>query len=469
MRSAEVDVIDSTPSHRRFLLIGLLSVYAVAAVFGIRHQLKEPSWDPVLEPFVAFVEAERGLSFSDPVHLRWADISAELADEFERDRESASDEEEADPFVAAYELLGLIEVDQANSVSESAEDTATSQAGAFYDPRLETIVLPLGEDLDALGFTIVHELTHALQHQNGMLDWHLESADSASTRTTLIEGDAERVAGAWFDQLDPVERERFLTAAGRDVELSQFDDPGNTFFETSFNASYALGLPAVQAIIEAGGQKEIDRLLRSKSAGTSERLLDVLTDTPASSLDANEVIRLPENATSSDGDIGAVIWFQALAPQVGSGDAFDALVGYDDDAFVIFEHPDGRCGRFVLTFDSADDASEFSQIVGMVRSFVEPERISSGDLMVELTLCDPIGRPIDQRFGTIMPLVVANEMALTHLRAGVSVEGARCASLAQAATVPATDPLSSFAGWDEIDREAPAFLERCGSAVFSPS
>lgn len=455
-------------SHRRFLLIGLGSIYAVAAVLAIQHQLREPSWDPVLEPYVDFVEAERGLSFDQPVDVRWADISNELAASFAQDRSDVPADQPFDPFQEAYGLLGLVDADPSISFTESVEDTATVQAGAFYDPAVQTIVLPLGEDPDALGFTIVHELTHALQHQRGMLGGRLESADSASTRTTLIEGDAERVAVAWFDQLDQRARDRFLAAIDHDPDLGEFEDLGNTFLETSFNSSYALGLPAVQALVEAGGQKEIDRLLRAKTVGTSELIFDVLTESPTSTFDAGDLIKLPESATGPAGDIGAIVWFQALAPQIGTAEAFDALIGYDDDAFVMFDGDGGRCARFLLTFDTELDAEEFLRLVSKMQSLDSFGIVEGTPQAVELSACTPMGDPNDQRFGTIMPLVVANEMVLAHLRAGVSAETARCAAFAQAATIPADQALSSFVGWEQIDREAPAFLEQCGSAVFSP-
>ncbi len=466
--AADAGTSEPTRTHRRFLLIGLASIYAIAAVLAIQHQQREPSWDPALQPYVDFVEDERGLTFERPVEVRWADISAELAADFARERADESSDGSIDPFQEVYVLLGLLDVDPSVSFAESVDDTATSQAGAFYDPTLQTIVLPLGADPEALGFTIVHELTHAVQHQNGMLNWHQESPDSASTRTTLVEGDAERVAVAWFDQLDQVSRESFLDAIGHDGDLGEFEDVGNTFLETAFNASYALGLPAVQALIEAGGQDEIDRLLRTKTAGTSELVFDVLSDSPTSMFDARELIELPEGRSEPDGDIGVVVWFQALVPHLGTADTLDALIGYDDDAFVMYDSDDGRCANVLLTFDSPADTGEFVRLVAPIRAIDGLEIAAGTNRGAEFSVCTPIGDPNDQRFGTIMPIVVANEMALAHLQAGVASETARCAALAQAATIPADRPLSGFVGWDEVDRDAPTFLEQCGSAVFSP-
>lgn len=462
--------MNETSSHRRYVIGGLVVLYLLAAVLAVRWQLRSPSWDPALEPYVAFVEKERGLTFDEPVAVRWADINTELAEDFAADRADRSDvEQTVDPLQEAYALLGLVELDPEVTFDERAEDTAAEQAGAFYDPYERAIVLPEDVSLEDLGYTIVHELTHALQDQNGMLDRRAESVDSSSARTALIEGDAERIAVAWFDQLDPAEQDRLLGSEsdGDGETVEPFDDVGNSFLDASFEASYALGLPAVNAIVAREGQVGIDRLLRSKDVGTSERLIDVLTDSPRPSVGAYDVITLPEDVEFIDGDIGATIWFRALAPSIGSANAFDALVGYDDDAFVMMDRGDERCGRFVLSFDTPVDTVEFADLAGEVMAGTSMNGLTvaendSAERAVEFELCSPIGSPEDQRLGTILPLIVANEMAVVHLRNGVPVEQARCAALTQAATIPADQGIDRFIGWEAIDRAAVDYVDGCG-------
>lgn len=445
---------------RRYLLVGLAAVYLVAAVFAIRWQIRERSWDPAIEPYVAFVEAERGLRFRHPVDVRFADIAAELEADFAAQRD---DDSGTDPYQEAYALLGLIDQDPETRFDERIEDTATEQAGAFYDPVIEEIVLPADADPAALGFTIVHELTHALQHQNGMLDWFLESPDAAATRTTLVEGDAERIALAWFEQLSETERERFLVAIDAGATDLERGDPGNTFFETSFAASYALGLPMVQTLVETGGQREIDRLLRSEDAGTSERLVDALTPSPTT----DRFIEPPDDIDHPDGDVGAVTWFQAIAPTIGTRAALDALIGFDGDAFAMRNGDDIGCAWFGVSFDSAGDADEFSDAVRSLPAIEQDDVRSPEPAIVEIDVCVPLGNPNDQRFGTIMPLVVAQEMTLVHVSNGVASELARCAGLAQAATIPADQPFDAFVGWAVVEAEASSFVDDCSSAVFS--
>ena len=117
-----------------------------------------------------FIEAERGLEFENPVHVRFADISAEVASDLAelRAEEAAQAGEPpetlafTDPYGDAYELLGLVDFGNSDIQAES-DATLAENAGAFYDTVDKEIVLPEGQTELALSFTIVHELVHALQ------------------------------------------------------------------------------------------------------------------------------------------------------------------------------------------------------------------------------------------------------------------------------------------------------------------
>ena len=408
------------------------------------------TWDPVLEQYVAFVESERGLTFSEPVDVRWANIADEIVDDAPPPTNEA-----VDPWSEAYRLLGLVDPDPETSSQEALTETLAENAGAFYEPWTETIVLPEGESELALSVTIVHELTHALQHQNGMLDFHDDTADGSTARLALIEGDAERIALSWFRSQSEADQQAFFDAIGFDPDV-EFPDPENNFYLTSFAASYEVGLPMVEAIVEAEGVEAVNELLRSKDAGTTERLIDPFRASDRSAVDAHADMWLPAGAIGADGDLGALVWFQVLAPAVGTDEAFDALIGYDDDAFAIFDLDGRTCGRFSLFFDDASEATEFGEIVDELHM---SEAVT--DTNVQLDICDPIGDPALQRFGTILPLIVSNEATAFHLRNGESTEVARCAGITQAKTIPANESQDQFVGWDAIFDEAPQFVSDC--------
>ncbi len=430
-------------------------LFAVVPLAGLRA-FGEKSWDPALEPYVAFVEAERGLEFSEPVDVRWADISAEL--EAERPATPANSEQ-VDPWTEAYRLLGLVDPNPDVTLDQELNDTLSENAGAFYEPWSETIVLPEGSSDIELSVTIVHELTHALQHQNGMLGGSgiFETDDDMAARTTLIEGDAERIALAWYWAQPEAFQNDYLDAIGYDPDAT-FDDPGDSFFATSFYASYEIGTPLVESIVATQGVEKVNELLRAKNLGTTDRLVDVLGDQQFSTFDAIEDMTVPESSDGAVGDLGALTWFQALAPIVGTEAAFDALIGYDDDAFAIVDVSGRTCARFSIFFETESEGAEFIGVLDEA-SVKGDHSLVNNEAMLDL--CEPIGNPADQRFGTIMPLIVAHEAAVAHLANGETVEVARCAAIAQASTIPADQSLDDFVGWETVTGQIAEFLPGC--------
>ncbi len=438
---------------RRILLGGVAAVVAIVA-YSLFTLLAPKRWDPTLEQFVAFVETERGLEFDHPVNLRWADIAAEI----EADRPAAPPGIVVDPWADAHRLLGLVDPAPSSTVSDALTETLAENAGAFYEPWTETIVLPEGTSETALSVTIVHELTHALQHQNGMLGAGTltDSNDGEFTRTALIEGDAERIAVNYFWSLSETDRQAFLDAVGFDEDVEP-PDPGDNFYAASFYASYEIGRPLVETIIETGGIEALNALLRAKDVGTSERLIDPLGASERSAVDAGSEMRLPRGATQAVGDLGALTWFQAIAPQVGTERALDAIVGYDDDAFATFDRAGRTCARFNVAFDDVMEAEQFADVM----ADLTVESFDIRGTSVEVDICDPIGDPAQQRLGTIIPLVVGSEATSVHLANGEPADVARCAGLALAATIPADQPTTEFIGWDAVIEQAPRFLDDC--------
>lgn len=453
MEPEEPNGTDFAAFGKRLVAVSLVVLLVVFA-FVVYRSLNK-SWNPVLAPYVGFVEAERGLEFTQPVDLRWANI----AEEIDADRPVVRvDTDFVDPWSEAYRLLGLVDPEPDISVDQAINDTLSENAGAFYEPWSETIVLPEGVSEIELSFTIVHELTHALQHQHGMLGGNaFETADDVVARRALIEGDAERIALAWFwDQPESV-RNDYLEAVGYDHDTVA-PDPGDNYLAASFFASYEIGTPMVEAIIEAEGVEAINALLRAKKVGTTERLVDVLGNDERSSVDAIADMTLPDGAEEAVGDLGALTWFHTLGPILGTENTFEALIGYDDDAFAVYESNGQSCARFSVFFESGAEAAAFVDALNAAN--VGGQLALAGN-EATLDACEPIGDPADQRFGTIMPLVVAHQSALAHLQDGESVEVARCAGIAQASTIPANQSINDFVGWEQIYADRVQFLDGC--------
>jgi hypothetical protein len=70
----------------------------------------------------------------------------------------------------------------------------------FYDPRTITIYVR-GTDFDAVRQTVAHELVHAWQDQNGVLDGFRMGVDSEYVHLAIVEGHAEMVSGRYLATL----------------------------------------------------------------------------------------------------------------------------------------------------------------------------------------------------------------------------------------------------------------------------
>ena len=170
---------------------------------------------------------------------------------------------------------------------------------------------------------------------------------------------------------------------------------------------------------------------------------------------------LPDDDLYVAGDLGAVTWFAALAPLAGTDVALPAIIGYDDDAFATYVGPEGEtCGYFSIFFDDASEAEEFESVLVGLLDF--PNVVIDGE-QVALTICEPIGDPYDQRFGTMFPLLVANGMTLYHLRSGESEETARCAAIAHASTFNPYRDGFEFTLYEDLVAEADQFVGSCTS------
>lgn len=438
---------------RPSLSFALVSLVAVGAAFVLRPAPEE--WDPIVEPYVAFVENTRGLEFTNPVTVMRADVAAELnsAQDVPDEAfvEGDGDRLGYDPYGEAIRLLGL--TGPLEDYGAAFGDVREASAAAFYDPATETIVLPVGPVSPMLELTIVHELTHALQHQNGLLSYtDFESWTSASLRNALIEGDATLVEQLWYDTLPPETRRQV------DQSWNSVGAAPDGFLQASFSDPYALGLPLVTMITADGNYDELNSMLRQKSLGSDERLVDPLTPSATPVNSARSTMVDPDGNEWFDGWIGAFAWYRAIAPGVGAESAIEAIHGYDDDVFVAFERDGEICARFDVWFNSGIDAAQFGEVVATWG--VETERIGFDRSSVRFDLCEPIGNPADQVNELSTPLVVSNWMAVRHQLVAED-RVARCAASAQATAVGFVPQAN--VDWDALEAESGAAREACGA------
>jgi hypothetical protein len=432
-----------------------LSVCAVAVLSLVVYRSMQPTWSPELEPYVAFVEEARGLEFTDSVEVRRGDVSAELAAGTDLSDEVVQDYWA--PWQDAYQMLGLFDPEQ--NLAAATTETTSQGAYAFYDSLEKVIVLPEGEIEGFLELTVVHELTHALQDQHGLLDFSREKADAASMRRALVEGDADRIEMMWFDQLPEAEQRAMYADDGVDDAPPMADD----FLTASFLMPYVVGDPITRLLIRTQGEESFNELLRQSTLGSTELLLDPFSTSPRPRVNAGLLIQDPNGEIGSYGEIGPVGLFRVFAPIVGTEMAFDAAIGYDNDAFTLFfTDDDAVCVRYRVWFDTAAEADEFAAMLPLAG--VESERLAAdGHVSEQFDLCGPIGNPADQGTHTLLPIVLHAELTDHHLAMGVPAGVARCAARSQAVLLePTPEAFAAFTSdWDSLIADSVSHLDGC--------
>ena len=456
---------DAAPASKlavRTMAAVIALIIVVAVGLGVANRSQD--WDPALAPFVEFVETERGLPFLHTVPVSAIDLA-----DFNPPRAARFFEPERDPaLTTAFRLLGVDDFDQAEDgfITDLVDNRGiTDRASSYKRDAQGRIFLTKEVPIAALQLDIVHALTLALLDQHSLIVAEfddvdqfamLDESDERRVLDALVVGDATRIEHAFYDQMTDEQRAEYHEALGSDLEGVRHPADSSDRF--------TIGAPFTQLIVETEGVEALNSLLRSRTGASTDRFVDVLGN-DASTVDAFAEIDLPESVPEADGDFGAFGWFVTLAPLVGVEDAFDAVIGYSDDAFAIFENtavqrtsPLRTCIRSDVFFDGAEEARQFAEIVGQLG--VEGE-VSDVRQSVTMDICQRLAEQGQPNPAVNFPLIVANEMALHHLQAGEGQDVARCAAIAQARTVPIDYPLETFAGYSVYVVESVQFLDQC--------
>ncbi len=431
------------------LILGLSLLASACSSLPDNLAFYDPATTDATEEFadlMAFLEAERGLTFLAPVSVRRTDVTAALAESFEaRAGDSTDSDEVRDPGSVALTLLGLL--DEGSDASEQAATARTEVAGAFYEPATGEIVMPDEPITDAVRALMVHELTHALQHQNDLLIRKMANEDEALVHLALIEGDADRMRDRWIGEL-PEDRAAALAEEYDEAAIAQ--EPLRGFAVTQFLALYALGHPTVDSIVEADGLEELNQLLRD-GGGSTERLFDPLGSLvgPVRSGEAPAVEdESPGATTIGTGTIGALTFYLSLvATNMTPGEAFQAVIGYDSDTYRVVENEgDGYCLVGTIWVDSGNDGNELAAAfdrsgwTASVSTNGQP-----GGSAVSYEGCSAMVPVRAQGIELLAPVWVAGWSLNTLLEDGVNPALARCQSQALASSIPVSqDALSQF-------------------------
>jgi hypothetical protein len=252
---------DPPPRRRVIVAVALLAV--LSSGVAVLARSAEPGfprdWDPKVVDLVRFVETARGLTFRHPIHVDFMSEEA-LRATVTRSQVSKSDQVEMDQAAAAWRALGLLEggVDLLRANDQAAGDGLLGS----YDPHTKRVrVRGTTMNLSLKG-TLVHELTHALQDQHFDLSRTFEQKGQNDTFSAVFEGDAVNTEYAWVATLSDADQETYYDQSGAESNGGGSEAVPDLVTILS-DAPYALGVPFVEVLVQAGGQKQVDLALAS--------------------------------------------------------------------------------------------------------------------------------------------------------------------------------------------------------------
>jgi hypothetical protein len=314
-------------------------------------------FERALDPIIAFVEKERGLTFKTRpvvVALTEADFVARYqkitVDDYAKFRT------EYDAATVVLSALGLLKP----GVSYYDTTKAFGDAGVlgFYDPETKELSVR-GNTLTPFVKTVVaHELTHALDDQWFTLyrPQYEDAKDEISFGlSALSEGNARRVENAYRTTLSAADK------AAADKEEASY---GGGFSASTFTAAflklqlapYSLGEAFVNDLLDIGGQPALDAAFGVPPT-TSEEVIDVdkyLTK-------EGRVDVAPPTADGpvvDDGVMGEIVIQYLLENVVSTSQASRAATGWAGDWYVAWSANGASCVRMAVQMDTSADTSD---------------------------------------------------------------------------------------------------------------
>ena len=314
------------------------------------------SFDAVVEDIKAFVERERGLTFTK-------DVPVELAGEGEFQRRLLAEfDKEKDELLESQEVLislGLIE--PGSDLVELERALLDAGVVGFYDPETGDLVVRGTEPTPYVRQVMAHELTHALDDEHFDLD--RPALDTADDETGfgflgLVEGNARRVEDAYVESMSPQDRSQ-----ASDEQLDLLDRSPALFtlppiLITLIQEPYEQGPVFVKRLLASGGQVQLDAAFASPPT-TSEQILD-----PSVYLRGEGAVPVatpaPDGTLSNQGVIGAFLLRELLsAGGVAGREADTAVEGWGGDAYVTWIDAQSRsCIKATFVGDTATDTAE---------------------------------------------------------------------------------------------------------------
>jgi len=309
-----------------------------------------PALEAVIHQLMAFVEQARGLTFK-------RDVPVELlsAPAFQARLDAGAGVSQADATKTEKVLRALGLLPAHVDVAAEERKLTTGAVIGLYDPRSRSLLIRGAEPTPLVRFTLVHELTHALQDQWFGLDRPdiaKRNDESSLAFSSLIEGDAVRIQNAYLRSLPAAQQD-----AANKEEQAVAPDLGSiphVLVELMY-FPYTYGLRFVTSVVGVAGQSRLDAAFRDPPTTSSQILHPdrfVAGDPPV------PVAQPPAGGTLvDDGPLGQIGLFLVLSSQLGTDTAAHATDGWAGDDYAAYDAGAATCVRDAVVMDSATDAA----------------------------------------------------------------------------------------------------------------
>jgi hypothetical protein len=301
----------------------------------------------------AVVQAERGLTFTEPVDVELAgegEFQRRLLDDFD---EGVDDLRNTEVLLKAF---GLVEADV--DLVEAMRTLLGAGVVGFYDPETDELVVRGTALTPYVRTTIAHELTHALDDQRFDLDRpEYDDADDEIDFgfSAVVEGNARRVEDAYRAGLSDEEQ---LDAAAEELSLGGGLDLGDVplVLVDLISAPYGLGHDFVVQLIDDGGQEALDAAFDAPPR-TSEQVID-----PASYEAGEGAIEVPAPTVTGQvvdqGVAGQFLIQVVLADGLDEERARAAATGWGGDSVVAWRDGQRPCATLAAVGDDPGETAE---------------------------------------------------------------------------------------------------------------
>ena len=309
-----------------------------------------PEVEAAIHQLMAFVETARGLKFKSEVPVALLDDAAFTARLNAGAGVSQADATKTEKVLRAIGLL------PANVDVAAEEKKLTSGAViGLYDPKSKSLLVRGANLTPMVRYTLVHELTHALQDQWFGLDRPaIDKANDESPLafSSLVEGDAVRIQQAYLRSLPASQQSQISKEEQSSApNLSAIPD----VLVQLLYFPYTYGLRFVNTVVASAGQARLDQAFTDPPT-TSSQIIH-----PDRFVAGDPPVPVPQPSADGplvdNGPLGQIGFFLMLNSKLDTNTAAHAADGWAGDNYAAYDAGGKTCVRDAVVMDNPADAA----------------------------------------------------------------------------------------------------------------